>query len=213
MAHGIDHAGSDHARPKARAIVAGQVGAGLGRGNEVIDGQAVAGVGQTDVDDLRPQRGQIVDSGPHSRLHFRLDALDKVFAGDADAQAANVAGERRFVVGHGGVERRGIARVVAGDDAQQGGGVGRGAAKRADLIERRREGDDAPARHAAVGGTQADQAAKRRGLAHAAASVGAQSTVGQPGGHGRSAAAATAAGNSFRVPRVARCEVSRVLGR
>jgi hypothetical protein len=44
---------------KAHAVVARQVGAGLGRGDQVVDRQRLVGVGQADLDDLRAQPGQV----------------------------------------------------------------------------------------------------------------------------------------------------------
>src|SRR4030067_331117 len=60
------------------------------------------------------------------------------------------------VTGNGGVERGRVERIVAGDHLEHEGGVLDGPCHRSDLIERRRERDDAVPRHPAVGGLQTD---------------------------------------------------------
>ena len=71
-------------------------------------------------------------------------------------------------------DRRGVARVVAPDRLEQQRGVVDAAGERPDLIERRREGDEAVPRDRAVGRLDSDDAAERGGLADRAAGVGAE---------------------------------------
>jgi len=59
------------------------------------------------------------------------------------------------------------------------------AGERPDLIERAREGDDAVPANPAIGWLHADDAAQRRGLADAAAGIGANRDRRVEGGHGR----------------------------
>ena len=89
--------------------------------------------------------------------------------------AADVAGQRRRVVGHRLGRARRVGRIGAGDHRRAPAPRRRTVrVERADLIERRRERDQAVARHAAVGRLQADDAAERRRLADRAAGVGAE---------------------------------------
>ena len=86
-------------------------------------------------------------------------------------------GEKLF----GGSEIGGvIARVVAGEDGEKKSGILDRAGERADLIERRGEGDEAVAGDAAVGGFESDTTAEGGGLADGAACVGAESGEGDP---------------------------------
>ena len=78
------------------------------------------------------------------------------------------------VVGNRRVDRRGVARVLAGDGFEQHRGAAHGGGQRADLIERRRERDHAVAADPPVGGLHADDAAVARGQADRAAGVGAE---------------------------------------
>ena len=68
----------------------------------------------------------------------------------------------------------------------------------------KRQREDAAARHQAVGRLQPDDAAAARGIAHAAAGVGAERQREQAGGHARARAGRRAAGMMVGVPRVAR---------
>ena len=60
---------------------------------------------------------------PHRLLDLRLHPVDEILGGQADAQPAHVAGERRGVVGHGDIQAGAVARVMPGDDAEQQRGV------------------------------------------------------------------------------------------
>ena len=87
----------------------------------------------------------------------------------------------RGVVGHRRRGERGVARVGAGDHADSAAprrATVRG--ERTDLIERRRERDQAVARDAAVGRLEPDDAAERGRLADRAAGVGAERERHQP---------------------------------
>src|SRR6185369_4763518 len=63
---------------------------------------------------------------------------------------------------------------VAGDHAESDRGVVDRLAEYANLIERRREGDEPEATHATVRRLHADDAAKRRRLAHRSTGLGAK---------------------------------------
>ena len=107
----------------------------------------------------------------------------------------------------------GVLGVVAGDDAEQRGGVAHVGGEGADAVERRSKGDESVARDAAVGGQHADHSAKAGGLADGAAGVGAQRGHGEVGSHGCSGAAAGSAGNAIGVDGIAHGAVSGVFVR
>ncbi len=71
-----------------------------------------------------------------------------------------------------------IARVVAGEDGEKESGILDRASERADLIERRGEGDEAVAGDAAVGGFESNTTAKGGRLADGAACVGTEGSEG-----------------------------------
>ena len=80
-------------------------------------------------------------------------------------------GEKLF----GGSEIGGvISRVVASEDGEEESGILDRAGERADLIERRGEGDEAVAGDAAVGGFESNTTAEGGGLADRAACVGTE---------------------------------------
>ena len=130
---------------------------------------------------------------------------------DADADAAQI-----FRVGNLAparhLDRRRVARVAPGDDAVEQRAVAHGLRRRPDLVERRRERDDAVARDGAVGRAQADDPAERGRLLDRAAGVGAERPRREPRRHGGRRAAARAAGHARRVPRIERRAERRVLG-
>ena len=74
----------------------------------------------------------------------------------------------------------GVRGVVAEEDGRQERRVLDAAGEGPDLVERRREGHEAVAAHATVGGLQAHDAAERRGLADRAARVRAEGERGHP---------------------------------
>ena len=107
------------------------------------------------------------------------------------------------VIRRAGRHRGGVRRVVAGDRVQQERGVPDAARERADLVEGGGIRDQAVARHAAVGGLDADHAAVRGRLPDRTAGVRAQRSQAQARGHGGGRAAARAARDPGEVPRVA----------
>ena len=102
-------------------------------------------------------------------------------------------------------------RVVAGDHAEHRRGIANVCGKRADAVKRGGKSDEAVARDAAIRGQHANHAAKTGRLANGAARIGAQRGHGQVGRHGRSRAAAGAAGNALRIDGIAHRPVGRVL--
>ena len=110
----------------------------------------------------------------------------------ADPQPGDV-GRRRRAAPARRVDRRAVERswpqIASSSSAASSTVVG----ERPDLVEARRERDQAVARDPAVGGLEPDDAAQRRGLADRAAGVGAERERREPGRHRRGRAAARAA--------------------
>ena len=105
----------------------------------------------------------------------------------------------------------GVLRIVAGDDAQQRGGVAHIAGEGAHPIERGSKGDEPIPRNAPVGGQHADHAAETGRLADGAAGIAAQRAYRHVGGNGRSRSAARSARHPFRIHRIAHRAVGGVL--
>ena len=101
---------------------------------------------------------------------------------------------------------------MTGDHLVQQRGVEHRAGARPALIQRGRAGDQAVARHRAVGGFHADGRGERGGLADRPAGVRADGQWRLKRGQRRGAAAAGSAGHPVDVPRVAGRAVGRVLG-
>ena len=180
-------------QPEPHAVIAGEVGRSLGRGDDVVGRQRVSGVWQRDLHQLRTLGSQPVRTALPDRRHLGRHAGDRIFLRDADAQAAHVAGKPAGPVRHRKVGRGAVHRVVAGHGLQQQRAVLDRARHRPRLVQRAREGDDAPARAAAIGRLDPGDAAERGRLADRAASVGAGGAQAQPGRHGRGRAARAAA--------------------
>ena len=170
----------------ADAVEAGEVGGGFGRGDDVVGGDGVFGVGQGNFHQLGTLGGEGLDGFFDLGADAGVDAVAEIFLRDAEFEAFHAVVERGEVVGHRDVEAGGVRGIEAGDGLQDERGVFDRLRERADLVERRGEGDEAVAGNAAVGGFQADDAAMRGGLADGAAGVGAErgdgGVVGDGGG-------------------------------
>ena len=168
------------AMAEADAVVAGEVARRLGRGDQVVGGEAVAERGHLDVDDLGARLAQRVERLVEPRCDVGARALGQV--GDAsDAQSGDAHLELAGDVERALADRGRVHRVVAGDRLEHERGVGDVVGERADLVEARRERDEPVAADRAVGGLDADDAAQRGGLADRAAGVGAEADRGEAG--------------------------------
>ena len=116
------------------------------------------------------------------------------------------------VIRHGHVHAGAVARVVAGDGAEQDGCVGHVFGEGPDLIEGGRVRDQPIAADAAIGGLDPHDAAEGSRLAHAAARVRPERAQAFVRRHRRRAAAARSARHAAQIPRVVGGEVGRVLG-
>ena len=168
--------------------------------------------GEGHVNDLGAERGEIGNGLLHEAAYVRLHSGNEILLGNTDAHAAHVAGEGSAEVGHRFRTRRGVERVVTGDGLQEQGAVLDIAAERADLVERGGKGDQAVARHAAVGGLEANHATQRSRLADRAAGVCAQGDETFTSSDGRRRPAAGPAGHAVEVPRIVGGEEAGVLG-
>ena len=186
----------------AHAVVARQVRARLGGGDDVVGRDGVLRVRQLDVDDRRAAaRGSASSAASNAACARRRRGRRR-----STRAARRCAGPRTppvdagRVVGHrpvDAVESRGSWPAIASSTSAASR---HGARERADLVERRGEGDQAVARHAAVGRLQADDAAERRRLADRAAGVGAERHRRHAGRHRRRRPAARAARRRGRGP-------------
>ena len=165
------------AQAVAHAVVAGEVRRGLGRRDDVVGRQRVFRVRQRDVDDLGARR-RVSQSMPccHSASISAGMPSTRYSFGMPIRRPLHALADRRLVVRH----RRRRREVVsfgstAGHRPQQDRRVAHGAGDRPGLVERGGEGDDAPARAAAVGRLDADGAGEGGRLADRAAGVGRRS--------------------------------------
>jgi len=89
---------------------------------------------------LGAQLGELVDRGVERRQHALLVAVAAQLTNHADLDTAQVATGARLRrgddVGHLGVDRGGVPRVVTGDHLVQQRGVEHGSGARAALIQR-----------------------------------------------------------------------------
>ena len=133
----------------------------------------------------------------------------KYSLGQAELQTLEFASEQRRVIRHGLVQAGGILRIAAGDGVEQKRGIADGFGEGADLVERRGESDEPETRDAAVGRLEAHAAAERGRLADRAAGIRAERGEGLIRRDDRRGAAARAARDAGRVPRVMRVADTR----
>ena len=203
-------------KPVPHAVEPGQVRRHLRRQDQVVGGQREVEVRAVHLGDLGAQLGELVDRGVERRQHALLVAVAAQLPDHADPDTAQVARRARLRrgddVGHLGVDRRRVPRVVTGDHLVQQRGVEHRARARPALVQRRRAGDQAVARHRAVGGFDADRRGQRGGLPDRPAGIRPDRQRRLERGQRRGAAAAGTAGHPVDVPRVARRPERRVLG-
>ena len=132
----------------AHAVVAGEVARRLGRGDQVV---GATGRRWRPAPTprrpwrrpprarRRPRRTRAATSGA---MPSPMSSLTRPMRRPSTPSVEDVD-ERRRRLG----DRRGVQRVVAGDDLEQQRGVGDRGGERPDLVERRGEGDEAVARH------------------------------------------------------------------
>ena len=72
---------------EADAVEAREIGAGLGGGDDVVGGDGVAGVGERDGDDDGALGFELIEGGVDSGADFGVQALFKIFGGNADSKA------------------------------------------------------------------------------------------------------------------------------
>ena len=168
---------------------------------------AIAARRQLDIgaQNITNQEGTLLSS--EGRLNIGAVALSEIFFRQADFQAGQRLMAARFAQQTGIVLGRPldagrVAFVETSHGVQQNGAVLGRARHRAALVERRGESDHPPARHHAVGGFQARQAAQRGGLADRTAGIGRSRGRCEPRGHCGRRAPRRTAGNAADVPRV-----------
>jgi len=191
----------------AHAVEAGQVGAGLGRGDDVVGRHRQLHVGQAHFHHLGTEGLVLLDGGLDGGHHGGVTAFAEELLGQADLEAGQGLGGSRGVqfpgvVLHRAFQAGGILGVEAGHGVEQEAAILGGAGHGAGLVEGGGEGDHAPAGNHAVGGLQAGEVAQGGGLADGAAGVGAGGGGGQAGRHGGGGTAGGAAGNAALVPGV-----------
>src|SRR5581483_12294716 len=78
------------------------------------------------------------------------------------------------IFGYGNVGRGGVHGIASGDDVRRERRIIDGATEHADLVERRRERDEAKPADASVRGLHTDDAAERRRLPHRPTGLGSE---------------------------------------
>ena len=203
--------GRRHPQAVAHAVIASQVARRLRRGDEVVGRQAVRERRHLDVDDLRSGVGERVEGGVHPFDHVRVGAGGQV--GDPpDAQALGSVVEDGAQLRCRPRNRRRVTGIVATDHLQGERGVGDGGGERPDLVEARREGDEAEPADDAIRRLDPDDAAQGGRLADRPAGVAAEAQRGEAGGDRRGAPTAGTTRNARGVVWVARWSERRVLG-
>src|SRR5262245_4293362 len=114
---------------------------------------------QRDLFDLGSEALVHLERLAHAALHFGIESFVEMFADDAEGQRLDRLLDRLPASGGGSIHAGAVARIVAGDGIEEQSGAGHVSAEWADLIEGTGEGDESKARHPAVSGFHADDAA------------------------------------------------------
>ena len=207
----LEHGVGARAVAEAHAVEAGQVGACLGGGHQIVDGKRLVGVGQRDGHNGCAQRLQLRDGRAHGGFNLRLEAVYKILLRQPHAHTRQRAIQRGHKVGCGIGHAGAVLGVAARHDAQEQGGVLHVLRQHPHRVEAGAVGHKAVAADAPIGGLEAHHSAVGCGQAHAAARVGAQRAQRHLRCHRRSRAAAAAAGNALRVPGIVCDRVGAVL--
>src|SRR5439155_3872341 len=138
------------ARAVAHAVVAREVRGGFGWLDDVVDREPVVGEREAHLDDVRALTFELAKRVPHGLLDTELHPLDEELLRYADAQALHTLGEVAPQVLSRERHRRRVVRILAEQRLADDRRVLDGMREGSDLIERRRERDDAVPRHAAV---------------------------------------------------------------
>src|SRR5262249_39584248 len=84
----------------ADAVEPREVGAGLGRGDDVISGNRVLRVRQGNLDDLRTQLFQLLHRRVDRLLYLRIKSANHVLLRQAQLQSRNIAGQAGDIIQH-----------------------------------------------------------------------------------------------------------------
>ena len=101
----------------SNAIVAGQIGAGLGGRDDVITGDGVVGGRQADLADLAAERFELRPRLWRSGRRFRWSNAFRYSRGSPSFKPFTLPVSVRSIVRHGRFGRCGIARIAPGDHA------------------------------------------------------------------------------------------------
>jgi hypothetical protein len=126
-------------RSETDAVVARQVGGGLGRRDQIVDRQRQIGVRKMDFDHLRTECPKDLDRLAYGRFDLRLHPIDEVLRRDSQAQPAGLSVQ---VDGRNRLPKAGrVERIVAGHRLEQGRDFGRRSRQDPHTVEGRPEGD------------------------------------------------------------------------
>ena len=89
----------------AHPVIAGEIGGGLGRGDNIVSRQRIFGHRQADVLNLGPRAFKPADPLLPQVLDFPGHAVDHVFLWYSDLEALYRLLQRRFVIRHRGIDR------------------------------------------------------------------------------------------------------------
>ena len=181
------------------AVIAGEVGRGFGRGDDIISGQGVFRVRQRDRDDLGALGFQPGNTLIPKRGDFGIHAVEPIFGRDADALALHAARQAGSVIRNRDIEAGRILGIEPAHGGEHERTIGDSACHRPGLIERGGKGDRAPTRSPAIGWLDAGDADECGGLADRAAGIGAGGAGTQPRRNGCRRTAGRTAWHQFSV--------------
>ena len=159
-------------------------------------------MGQGNLDDFSAQLLVLLHSLHDFGLNLGVNALAKIFLGQANAQALHVGAQRLSEVGHSHIQRGGVHFIFTADGVQYQRSVGYVTGDRSDLVQGGSEGYAAITGYTAIGGLNANAAVEGSRLTNGAAGIGAQSPNSFASSNRSSAAAGGATGNALQIPRV-----------
>ena len=183
------------------AVVAGQVGGGLRRGDHVIGGNAVVEARTADVHQFAAELLQLGRCSQHGGLHLGIEPLGvEALTDQTHPQSLDGLLQGAAVIRHRIGEAGGIAPIGTGDHLQNFGAVGNAAAEGTHLIEGAGEGHQPPAAHPAIGGFEAHHTAEGGRLADRTAGIGAERSEAFASRHRRGTAAGATPRHPLGIP-------------
>jgi len=138
----------------------------------------------------------------HRRRHFRIQIVKEIFARHTHPQPLHPLMQPRNIIRHQHIDRTNVRRIVSRNLLQDHRRIRHASRQRPNMIQRRRQRNHSPRRHASIRRLQPDAPAQRRRLANRSCRVRPNRRISHPRRNRRRRSPRRPAGNPLRVPRI-----------